>query len=100
MSQNDSPGSPLEGQPLVSVLMPTFQQEHFIRRALDSLLAQSFTGWELLIIDDGSKDRTSEVARPYLADRRIRYRRLEQNQGLGAALNQGLSLAKGSLIAY
>ena len=60
-----------ESTPRVSVLMPTFKQAHFIQRALESLLAQTMTDWELLIVDDGSPDNTLAVIQPYLADARI-----------------------------
>lgn len=80
--------------------MPTFRQAHFIGRALDSLLAQSLAGWEALVVDDGSDDQTGEFVRPYLADRRIRYWRLEHNTGLGNALNEGMAQARAPLLAY
>jgi glycosyltransferase involved in cell wall biosynthesis len=84
----------------VSVLMPSFEQAHFIRRALDSLAAQSFTHWEAVIVDDGSLDHTLEAVAPWLADERIRYVRLAKNAGLGAALNAGLEQAVAPLVAY
>ncbi len=86
--------------PLVSVLMPTYKQEAFIARAIESLLAQEFTDWELLIIDDGSPDETEQRAAPFFNDPRIHYDRLAENIGLGAALNQGLERASGQFIAY
>lgn len=88
------------GAPRVSVLMPTFAHAPFIRRAIASLLAQTFADWELLVIDDGSPDETRDVVAPYLDDARIRYRRLAQNTGLGAALNVALAEARAPLIAY
>ena len=75
--------------PLVSVLMPTFNQTAFISRALESLLAQKLSRWELVIVDDGSTDETPTVLQPYLADVRIHYHRLDKNQGLGAAQPPG-----------
>lgn len=86
--------------PRVSVLMPTFKQAAFVRRAIDSLLAQTLTDWELIVVDDGSPDETGELIAPYLSDPRMRYHRLDRNQGLGAALNEGLRHARGQLIAY
>ncbi len=86
--------------PRVSVLMPTFQHAAFIRRALESLLAQTMADWELIIVDDGSPDQTADLVGRYLADPRIHYRRLERNVGLGAALNHALEQAKASLVAY
>lgn len=84
----------------VSVLMPTFEHEAFIGRAVSSLLAQTRTDWELIVVDDGSPDRTREALTPFLRDPRIRYHRLPQNRGLGAALNVALILARGDFIAY
>lgn len=93
-------GGTSEGRPRVSVLMPTFNQRYFICRAIESLLAQTMTDWELVIIDDGSPDDTHNVVKPYLTDARIHYHSLESNQGLGAALNQALLRAKAPLICY
>src|SRR3954454_9279976 len=86
--------------PLVSVLMPTYDQANFIGRAIDSLLAQRLADWELIVVDDGSPDHTGDVVKPYLDDPRIRYERLPRNRGLGAALNHGLALAGGHFVAY
>lgn len=87
-------------KPLVSVLMPTYKQASFIRRAIASLLDQNFSNWELLIIDDGSPDATPEEVAPFLRDPRLSYHRFEKNQGLGVALNYGLDRAQGDFIAY
>jgi hypothetical protein len=86
--------------PRVSVLIPTFEQAHFIRRALESLCAQSFTDWEAVIVDDGSLDHTLEAVAPWLADERIRYLRMARNGGLGAALNAGFDQTNAPLVAY
>ncbi|MBK8904998.1 MAG: glycosyltransferase family 2 protein [Anaerolineaceae bacterium] len=86
--------------PQISVLMPTYNQVSFIRRALNSLCRQSFQAWELILIDDGSTDGTPAAVVPYLGDGRIHYRRLEQNQGHGAALNKAMDLARAPYIAY
>ncbi len=84
----------------VSVLMPTFNQAHFIGRAIASLLGQTLKEWELIIMDDGSPDDTFNVVNPFLADVRIHYHRMANNQGLGVVLNQALTLAEAPLIAY
>lgn len=86
--------------PAVSVLMPTFKQARFIRRAIDSLCAQRLADWELIIIDDSSPDDTYEMVAPYLGDGRIRYQRLDENSGLGAALNIALEQVRAPFIAY
>lgn len=87
-------------EPRVSVLLPTYNAAPFIRRALDSLLAQSLADWELIIVDDGSTDDTADLVAPYLTDARITYRRLHENRGLGAALNLALDQSRADLIAY
>jgi glycosyltransferase involved in cell wall biosynthesis len=84
----------------VSVIMPTFKQDRFIRRALDSLFSQELSDWELLIIDDGSPDETQSTIESFLGDPRLSYYRLDENRGLGAALNFGLERARSPLIAY
>jgi glycosyltransferase involved in cell wall biosynthesis len=86
--------------PRVSVLMPTYNQAAFIRRALASLLAQSLEDWELVVVDDGSTDETPAVLARYAADSRVRLTRLERNGGLGAALNRATALARGRYLAY
>jgi glycosyltransferase involved in cell wall biosynthesis len=86
--------------PRISVIIPAYNQAHFLARALDSLFAQQEARWEAILIDDGSTDSTPAIARRYLDDQRLSYRRLSQNRGLGAALNRGLSLARAPFIAY
>lgn len=89
--------------PRISVLMPTFNQASSIRRAIHSLLSQTLPDWELVIVDDGSTDNTPALLDAHLTalgDTRIRYHRLEENRGLGAALNVALALARAPLIAY
>jgi hypothetical protein len=86
--------------PQVSVLMPTFEQSHFLPRALASLQAQTLDAWEAVIVDDGSRDATWRAAAPFLQDPRIRYLRLPHNEGLGRALNVALDRAAADLVAY
>jgi hypothetical protein len=80
--------------------MPTHGHAHFIVRAIESLLAQTLTQWELIVVDDASPDDTGPEVRRYLADPRIRYERLSRNVGLGAALNCAMDLAYATSIAY
>jgi glycosyltransferase involved in cell wall biosynthesis len=84
----------------VSILMPTYKQEQFIERAIASLLAQELVDWELIIVDDGSPDGTEQRVVRFLTDGRISYYCLNENRGLGAALNAGLDLARSPYIAY
>ena len=84
----------------ITVLMPTFNQEAFISRAIVSLQLQTFTNWELIIINDGSTDNTARIVKERLGDLRIRYFENEKNEGLGFTLNKGLELAQYEAIAY
>jgi hypothetical protein len=83
----------------VSVLMPTFNQRSFIHRALQSLLGQTFAGWELVAVDDGSTDGTSEVIESW-PEMRLQHYRFKENRGFAAALNFAIEKARGELIAY
>lgn len=84
-------------RPLISVLLPAYNAERFIRPAVDSILAQTFRDFELIILNDGSRDRTSEIIHTYTDDRIVVVE--HANMGLGATLAKGLELAKGKYIA-
>ena len=84
----------------ISVIMPTYNQGAFISRAIASLICQTFTNWELIIINDGATDYTEDIVNGYLDDKRIKYFRNKYNEGLGACLNKGIDLASNNLIAY
>lgn len=83
---------------LVSVMMPAYNAEHFIGRAIESVLAQTYPHWELIIVNDGSSDRTAEVAARY-GDRRISLLH-KPNGGEASARNLALSQMKGTLVAF
>lgn len=85
-------------EPLVTVLMPVHNGGTFLRDAIESMLRQSYTNFELLIIDDASTDGSDSVIRSF-EDRRIRVVSNETNLRLIATLNKGLSLAKGKYVA-
>jgi glycosyltransferase involved in cell wall biosynthesis len=85
---------------LVSVVMPTFDQEAFVPAAVASLLAQTLTGWELVVVDDGSPGDVRAALGPALEDPRIRLVRSPANEGLGAALNRGLDATSAPYVAY
>lgn len=86
--------------PRVLVLIPTFDKAHFLPRALTGLFAQRYRNWSAVIVDDGSTDATPEAVRPWLGNPQIRYCRQDINRGLGAALNLGLDMGDGEVIAY
>ena len=87
-----------EANPEVTVLMAVYNGEHFLREAIDSILNQTYTDFEFLIVNDASNDRTSEILLSY-TDHRIKIINNEKNHGLTRALNKGLSIAKGKYIA-
>lgn len=86
--------------PKVSIVMAAYNEERNIGRALDSILAQTFVDWELIVIDDGSADATPDVVRRYAEkDTRITLVANESNLQLSASLNKGIGLARADLIA-
>lgn len=85
---------------LVSVVMPAYNAERFIEDAVRSVQAQSFRDWELLVIDDGSTDRTVEIVRELARqDERITVIRNESNLGVAKTRNRGFDLSRGAYVA-
>ena len=90
----------MSGEPLVSVIMSMFNAERFLEQAVRSILEQTYRNFEFIIIDDGSKDRSWDIAsRLGQHDSRIHLIRLENNQGVSVACNKGLQKAQGKYIA-
>jgi GalNAc5-diNAcBac-PP-undecaprenol beta-1,3-glucosyltransferase len=90
-------------QPEISVIMATYNREHFIKKALDSIIGQSFQNWECLVIDDGSSDCTEACVSKYeSADARIKYLKRDPHykKGLPGCRNMGLDLSKGNFIQF
>lgn len=84
--------------PTVSVVMPAYNAEKYLREAIDSILAQTFDDFEFIIVNDGSTDSTKEIILSY-DDPRIIYLENEQNSGICVTLNKGLDAARGKYIA-
>lgn len=84
--------------PKVTILMPVYNGEDFLRESIESILNQTFTDFELLIIDDGSTDQSVSIIKSY-ADSRIRLKMNKTNERLSATLNKGIASAKGKYIA-
>lgn len=84
----------------VSIIMPTYNQASFISMAINSILNQTHTNWELIIINDGCTDDTYETVKIFKDDNRIFYFKNSENQGLGNCLNIGISKAKFNFISY
>ncbi|MCI6538113.1 MAG: glycosyltransferase [Lachnospiraceae bacterium] len=86
---------------MVSIVMPAYNCEKFIGKAIKSVQDQTWTEWELIIIDDCSTDHTYDTADTYAQkDARIRLLRQEQNSGVACARNRGIQEAKGDMIAF
>jgi len=85
--------------PSVSVIIPTFNHARFVCEAIDSVLAQSFTDYEIIVVNDDSPDNTVEVLAHYTKNRIIEYY-FQQNAGVAAARNTGVRFAQGTYIAF
>ena len=88
----------MEGK-LVSIIMPTYNCAKFIGKTIESVIAQTYENWELVIVDDCSKDNTEEVVSKY-KDNRIKYYRLENNSGAAVARTEAMKKAIGSYMAF
>lgn len=85
----------------VSIILPTYNRAHSIRRSIESILRQTYPHWELLVIDDGSEDHTEEIIEEIASlDARVRYYRQPQNRGVAAARNEGIRQARYEYIAF
>ena len=82
--------------PRVSVVMPVYNSQKYLAEAIDSILAQTFSDLELIIVDDGSADSTASIVRAYAQrDSRIRFMQLARNMGIADARNHGIAAASG-----
>lgn len=87
-------------EPLVSVIMPAFNADRYIAGSIQSVIDQTYGNWELIVVDDGSTDRTAAIVRTFSAnDTRVRYV-FQENQRLGKARNTGVTNATGPWIAF
>jgi len=87
-------------QDLVSIIMPSYNTERFLVETIDSVLNQTYSHWELIIVDDCSTDNTDDCVRTYLTDPRIRYFKNETNSGAAVSRNRALREARGRWIAF
>ena len=85
----------------VSVIMPAYNAERFIREAINSVIAQTHTAWELLVLDDGSSDSTCDIVQDMAAvDERIKLIKNPCNMGVAKTRNRGLELCQGDYVAF
>jgi len=85
--------------PCVSIIIPTYNRASLLIEAIQSVLIQTFSDFEIIIIDDASSDNTLEVVKPFLSDHRVLFIRNTQNKGIAKSRNLGISIAKGQYIA-
>ena len=80
---------------LVSIILPVYNGEKYIYETIQSILSQSYLNWELIVVDDGSKDSTSLIVKKFTKDLRVRYY-YKINEGQSKARNYGLKKSTGS----
>jgi len=83
--------------PKVSVIIPTYNRERFVTKAIDSVLKQGFKDYEIIVIDDGSTDATRKALEPYMSKIKYIY---QENSGVSSARNAGITLASGEWISF
>ncbi len=88
----------MQKQPKVSIITPTYNRAYILKNAIDSIVAQTFDDWELIVMDDGSTDNTKELVES-IGDERIVYKR-QDNAGPAAARNRAVGLARGEWVVY
>lgn len=87
--------------PLVSIVLPVYNGEKYLAVSIESCIRQTYSNWELLIMDDGSVDRSAEIAKQYESkDARIHYYKNPQNLRLPRTLNRGFELSKGNYLTW
>lgn len=86
-------------RPLVSVVIPVFNGERYLKEAIDSVLQQDYRPIDLIVVDDGSTDGTAHVVQPYASAGQVT-RHFQRHQGPAAARNAGVELARGDLVAF
>ncbi|MBG6236589.1 glycosyltransferase involved in cell wall biosynthesis [Pedobacter sp. CAN_A7] len=84
---------------IFSVIIPTYNRAHLIKRAIESIVAQTYMKWELIIVDDGSTDQTEQIISPFLVDNRIKYVKKE-NSGAAKSRNIGVKNSSGNWVTF
>jgi glycosyltransferase involved in cell wall biosynthesis len=89
---------PATSSPQVSVIIPTYNSSRYLEQAIASVLDQTYTNFELIVVDDGSTDNTQEILQQYRD--RLRCTSFQNNQGISVARNRGIEIARGNLITF
>lgn len=92
----------MKNNPLVSIIIPTYNRASLIGKTIDSIIAQTYKNWEIIIVDDGSSDNTYKIIEPYLCDLRIRFfnRPSDRAKGGNAARNYGYEISRGEFVKW
>lgn len=85
---------------LASIITPSYNTAKYITETIKCVQSQTYTNWEMIIVDDCSKDNTDEVVKPFLVDSRIKYLKNESNSGAAISRNRALREAKGHWVAF
>lgn len=88
-----------KSSPKISIITPAYNAEGTIAEAIESVLQQDWSNWELLVVDDGSQDRTASVVKSYSSDRRVKLFS-QKNAGVSAARNKAIESSTGDLICF
>lgn len=89
----------MKKKPLVSIVVPVYNAESFLEDTINCVLNQTYENWELLLINDCSKDNSKKVAKPFLSDK-IKWIDMKKNSGAALARNKGIEIAKGKYLCY
>ncbi|MBK8368417.1 MAG: glycosyltransferase family 2 protein [Bacteroidetes bacterium] len=84
---------------MISIITPAYNAGNYIAETIESVLAQTYQNWELIIVDDGSTDNTADIVKSYLTDARIQYF-YQKNGKQGKARNLAISHSKGTYLAF
>jgi len=90
----------MQPDPLVSVIIPSYNHARYIATAVESVLAQTYSNIEVIVVDDGSSDDTEAVVTPFLRNERVRALFNRENRGQSSVIKQGLEMASGDFVSF
>jgi teichuronic acid biosynthesis glycosyltransferase TuaG len=91
----------MKTNPLISIITPCYNSALFIAQTIESVIAQTYKNWEMIIVDDCSTDTSFEIALNYAAkDKRIKVLRMEQNSGAALVRNKAIKVSQGEYLAF